>query len=109
VADGDGIEICHAARVQPQPPLVVMTTEILERVPAALTAGCNAVLLKPYSPNLLCARLGRLLQMPTGSRTLRRSTPDTDIAVSVHGLPAASRTTNERWEDMALAAAGPVS
>jgi hypothetical protein len=35
---------------------------LAERVPGALAAGCDAVLLKPFPPNLLHARIGRLLR-----------------------------------------------
>ena len=39
-----------------------MTSEP-ERVPEALKAGCDGVLMKPFPPNLLYARIGRLLRM----------------------------------------------
>jgi len=35
---------------------------LTERVPDALAAGCDGVLLKPFPPNLLHARIGRLLR-----------------------------------------------
>jgi len=58
----DGVEICREAKSQPLPPPVLVTTSLTERVPHALAAGCDAVLLKPFPPNLLHARIGRLLR-----------------------------------------------
>ena len=58
----DGVEVCREAKtLMPPPPVLVMTTDA-ERVPDALSAGCDAVLLKPFAPNLLYARIGRLLR-----------------------------------------------
>lgn len=78
--EGNGIEICRLARARPRPPLVIVTTALRERVPAVLQAGCSSVLLKPYAPNLLCARIGRLLsasglamRLETGSLQKRRT------------------------------------
>jgi DNA-binding response OmpR family regulator len=51
--------ICRAATAHPST-LVMITTQSATHVPAALKAGCQAVLLKPFPPNLLAARLGRL-------------------------------------------------
>jgi DNA-binding response OmpR family regulator len=58
----DGVEICREAKSHPLPPQVLVTTSLTERVPDALAAGCDGVLLKPFAPNLLHARLGRLLR-----------------------------------------------
>jgi DNA-binding response OmpR family regulator len=62
LAGVDGAEICREAKSQPLPPPVLVTTSLAERVPGALAAGCDAVLLKPFPPNLLHARIGRLLR-----------------------------------------------
>jgi DNA-binding response OmpR family regulator len=58
----DGVEICREAKSLPLPPPVLVTTSAAERVPDALAAGCDGVLLKPFAPNLLYARIGRLLR-----------------------------------------------
>jgi len=43
--------------------------------PAALKAGCHAILLKPFAPNLAAGRIGRLSrELPMGV-TSSRSTP----------------------------------
>jgi DNA-binding response OmpR family regulator len=59
-ADGSGYEVCRAAKNSATPSTVLVTTSLAERVPDALVAGCDAVLLKPFAPNLLLSRLARL-------------------------------------------------
>src|SRR5829696_2919089 len=55
----DGPQVCSAARKFAQTGvLVVMNTP--DRAPSALKAGCHAILLKPFAPNLVAARIGRL-------------------------------------------------
>ena len=58
----DGVEICREAKSLSRPLPVLVTTTRTERVPDALAAGCDGVLLKPFPPNLLFARIGRLLR-----------------------------------------------
>jgi DNA-binding response OmpR family regulator len=58
--DGDGTELCAFAKTVSPTLLVLVTTSDAARVPRALSAGCDSVLLKPFAPNLLYARLGRL-------------------------------------------------
>jgi CheY-like chemotaxis protein len=62
LADGGAIDLCRSAKALPSPPGVLVTTEKVEPVPDALEAGCDAILLKPFAPNLLVARMGRLLR-----------------------------------------------
>ena len=59
----DGVEICREAKSLSMPLPVLVTTTRTERVPDALAAGCDGVLLKPFAPNLLFARIGRLLRV----------------------------------------------
>lgn len=96
--DGDGVEICRTANALPCPPLVIVTTAALECVPRALIAGCNAVLLKPYPPNLLCARIGRLRQLSRRTSAIHPASHREDIAVAVHA--SALVTTNHTWTDI---------
>ena len=58
----DGVDVCREAKKLTLAPPVLVTTTNAERVPDALSAGCDAVLLKPFAPNLLFARIGRLLR-----------------------------------------------
>lgn len=62
LSDGPGEEICRRAKQLRVPPTVLVMTPAAERVPSALVAGCDGVLLKPFAPNLLHARIGRLLR-----------------------------------------------
>ena len=72
--EGDGVSLCRLAKAfEHNPPSVLAITAIPERVPEALKAGCDAVLVKPFAPNLLYARIGRLLRLRTqalGERAL---------------------------------------
>lgn len=84
----DGLALCAAAARVPHSAILVMT-ESPQRVPPALRAGCNAVLLKPFAPNLLAARLGRLF----------REVPLTDAAA--RGMAVLRQTgTNRTWADV---------
>ena len=59
-ADGLGYEICRLAKGLAIPSTVLVMTSVVELVPDAIAAGCDAVLLKPFPPNLLLSRLARL-------------------------------------------------
>jgi len=63
IPEVSGSELCRAAKNLAIPPAVLVTTSMVELVPEALDAGCDAVLLKPFAPNLLYARIGRLLRV----------------------------------------------
>ena len=63
----DGKQICSAARQSPGTGVLV-TMAAPEGAPAALKAGCHALLLKPLTINLVAARLGRLSrELPTAA------------------------------------------
>jgi DNA-binding response OmpR family regulator len=62
-ASGDEtLPLFRTAKSLAVPPTILVTTADVERVPDALICGGDAVLLKPFSPNLLFSRLGRLKQ-----------------------------------------------
>lgn len=64
-------EICVAATRLPGTGVLV-TMAAPEDAPAALKAGCHAVLLKPLTLNLVAARLGRLArELPTAAAATR--------------------------------------
>jgi DNA-binding response OmpR family regulator len=67
----DGVDLCREAKKLTLPPPVLVTTADAARVPDALVAGCDAVLLKPFAPNLLYARIGRLLRARSEMLRLR--------------------------------------
>jgi DNA-binding response OmpR family regulator len=63
LADGDGVSVCRQSKAfAANPPAVLVTTAAPDRVPEALLEGCDGILLKPFAPNLLHARIGRLLR-----------------------------------------------
>jgi DNA-binding response OmpR family regulator len=99
-AEIDGPQVCIAARQFVQTGVLIATSEPA-RVPAALKAGCHAVLLKPFAPNLVAARIGRLC----------RELPSTPTAARVTAAVLQSGT-NRVWPDTVCpncAAGGAVS
>jgi CheY-like chemotaxis protein len=59
--------VCDAAK-QILPVGILAVMESPERAPAALKAGCHAILLEPFPLNLVAARLGRLArELPAGA------------------------------------------
>ena len=83
----DGLRVCGSARDVPSTTTLV-TTANPERVPAALKAGCHAVLLKPFAPNLLAARIGRLMRERQQQMRMR------SLHVNING----SDGTNRVWD-----------
>ena len=62
--DGDGVSVCRQSKTgEAGATLVLVTTSEPARVPEALKAGCDGVLMKPFPPNLLYTRVGRLLRI----------------------------------------------
>jgi DNA-binding response OmpR family regulator len=57
----DADEICAAARASSRTRILITTADVA-KVPKLLKAGCEAVLLKPFVPNLLAARIGRVIK-----------------------------------------------
>jgi CheY-like chemotaxis protein len=61
----DGAVVCAAAKRLAGTGILVVSSGP-DRVPSAIKAGCHSVLLRPFVPNLVAARLGRLLrEIPT--------------------------------------------
>lgn len=60
-SSSDGARVCQAAKAAKPSPAVLVTTHVPESVPPVL-AVCDGVLLKPFAPNLLSARVGRLVR-----------------------------------------------
>jgi CheY-like chemotaxis protein len=68
----DALAVCTAAHQTGQTS-VLATTATPERVPSALKAGCHGVLLKPFTPTLVAARLGRLVRETLLTPAARRA------------------------------------
>jgi DNA-binding response OmpR family regulator len=74
---------------------VLVVTDSPERAPHALKAGCHGVLLKPFAPNLVAARLGRLVRETLLTPAARRAA----AVLLQHG-------TNRTWPDTACPTCG---
>ena len=97
--DGAGADLCRAAKALPHPPTVLVVTSDKGLVPDAIDAGCDGVLLKPFCPNLLFARLGRLLRARADALRLAeaaRRSPQLSRTITTR-----HETTNEYWSDLA--------
>jgi DNA-binding response OmpR family regulator len=94
---GSGEELCRAAKSLAMPPTVLVTTSIAERVPPALVAGCDAVLLKPFAPNLLYARVGLLLRERSMALRLRAACQAAKSAHLIEKSTLVVAGTNRVW------------
>ena len=66
----DAEACCRAANAHGLEVAVLVTCRAPQQVPALLIAGAHAILLKPFAPNLLAGRLGRLVRDHTEHRRL---------------------------------------
>jgi DNA-binding response OmpR family regulator len=71
LGDGPALEVCDRAKRLAIPASVLVTTTDVEQVPDALATGCDTVLLKPFAPNLLHARLARMMRLRTTALEVR--------------------------------------
>lgn len=97
LADGPSEEICRRAKALATPATVLVTTPQAERVPSALAAGCDGVLLKPFAPNLLYARLGRLLRARSVELRLRAHHQYAKSAHLKEQAEMLAARTNREW------------
>ena len=96
--DGDGVSVCRQSKVWGgDPPSVLATTSVPERVPEALMAGCDGVLLKPFAPNLLFTRIGRLLRLRSKALTERAMWQRVRAVHRVEPPEQAASGTNIVW------------
>jgi DNA-binding response OmpR family regulator len=70
LADGSVIDICREVKRRTNSPAILLITPDAAGVPDALIAGCDAVLLEPFAPNLLHARIGRLVRLRAAAAVL---------------------------------------
>jgi DNA-binding response OmpR family regulator len=95
-AGGLGYEICRVAKALAVPSTVLVMTSVVELVPQAITAGCDAVLLKPFAPNLLLSRLARLKQLRFDSLRARTAIA---LAKSDHLLKRSDQGNAQMFEE----------
>ena len=100
VAWEGAVEVCRAARAASVPSTTLVIASHPEAIPPMLKVGCDAVLLKPFAPNLLYTRIARLLRARDESVCTRPrfGGPGADHA------PQA--TTNRVWPDVACPTCG---
>jgi putative two-component system response regulator len=98
--DGDAVEICRRAKRSSIPATVLVTTAAPERVPAALLAGCDGVLLKPFAPNLLYARIGRLVRLRSMQLRVRASHDVIRVAYWAGFTTPLEMGTNRVWRSL---------
>jgi DNA-binding NarL/FixJ family response regulator len=112
VGDVDGMaqatDIVRTAKALLRPATVLVIATDVESIPELLQAGCDAVLLKPFAPNLLYARIGRLLRARTEQHRIRM--PQDQIRSRyIHGNgdgrgdgdSSLAATTNRVWAEVA--------
>ncbi len=97
LGDGPGEEICRRAKTLATPATVLVTTPTAERVPSAIAAGCDGVLLKPFAPNLLYARIGRLLRSRSVELRLRAQRQYAKSAHLKEQVEMLTARTNREW------------
>jgi DNA-binding response OmpR family regulator len=105
--EGDGIAVCRRSKaLMANPPCVLVTTAVPERVPDALIAGCDGVLLKPFPPNLLFGRLGRLLRQRGNARRERAMWQRVQAAFPLEHSGRMPAGTNIVWRDAVCPSCG---
>lgn len=97
LGDGPGEEVCRRAKTLATPATVLVTTPQAERVPSAIAAGCDGVLLKPFAPNLLYARIGRLLRARSSELRLRAHRQYAKSAHLKEQVEMLTARTNREW------------
>jgi CheY-like chemotaxis protein len=99
VADGSVTDVCREVKRGTNSPAILLITSDTDSVPQALIAGCDAVLLQPFAPNLLYARIARLIRLRTAS-TAPGAAPSADRAEHSNPLTAEQCGTNTVWFDL---------
>jgi len=111
VGDADGMaeaaDIVRTAKALLRSATVLVIATDVESIPELLQAGCDAVLLKPFAPNLLYARVGRLLRARTEQQRIRtrldpaRSRYAASNGNGHEGGDSSRATTNRLWTGVA--------
>ena len=71
----DAGELCRAAKNLPSTSVLALTGAA-SNAPHAIKAGAHAILLKPFTPNLLAGRIGRTLRETATIRGFRQPGPN---------------------------------
>ena len=99
----EGPQVCEAAKAKAPTPAVLVTTTAPENVPGVLSV-CDGVLLKPFAPNLLSARVGRLLRARAEALRVQREGVVQKVALRraksqhlIERRELAGQGTNMQW------------
>jgi hypothetical protein len=103
----EGPRVCEAAKANTPTPAVLVTTTAAENVPEVLSV-CDGVLLKPFAPNLLSARVGRLLRARAEALRIKSGVVLEKLALQraksqhlVQRVEMARQGTNVQWPNTA--------
>jgi len=96
--NGAAVEVCRQAKSLNPSPAVLVITAAPEKVPDALAAGCDSVLLKPFPPNLLHQRVGRLLRAYISGLGTNRLRPNTSCPYCNHVGVTSFEFATLRWD-----------
>ena len=99
IGDGAAVDICRQAKSLNPPPAVLVITAATQKVPDALAAGCDSVLLKPFPPNLFYGRVGRLLRAYTAGLSVRADSAPTNTHHPSGRSAPQFVGTNRMWPD----------
>ena len=97
LTDGSAVDICRRSKDLVAAPTVLVTTSDVGQVPDVLLSGCDSVLLKPFAPNLLYARIGHLIRMRASRHLIQsaRQVSRTEARILSRLLSG----TNRIWPD----------
>lgn len=99
IGDGAAVDVCRQAKSLNPPPAVLVITAATQKVPDALAAGCDSVLLKPFPPNLFFGRVGRLLRAYTAGVSARADSPPANSHHPSERSAPQFVGTNRTWPD----------
>ena len=95
--DGSAVEICRQAQLKTEPPAILITPDTVEEAPDVLAAGCDGVLVKPFTPSLLVNRVSRLLRARSQQLRLRAAWTRGKAAHLVERVDLLKIGTNRVW------------
>lgn len=95
----DSFAVCKAARLHDDRPAILVTAADAEKVPEALLAGCDSVLVKPFAPNLLIARISRLLRGRSADLRMRSAHQRLKVDHLLERSAELISGTNRIWPD----------
>ena len=95
--DGSVVDVCRQAQLKTHQPAILITPQKVEEAPDVLAAGCDGVLVKPFTPNLLVNRVSRLLRTRSQQLRLRSAWTRGKAAHLVERVDLLKIGTNRVW------------